>query len=298
VEEEGKFIIGEPMFASRDEDFQFLSATRCPEWISIEAFRVLDDSLHLWLGNKLRQGEYVPDSLVKDYAGSYALIFGRKSPRAIWDIAGDIIDGSVIDSHVWFALALGRAIRHPRDRSITRNQAVKWKEDLIKALERAAELAYNTPENHYDWIPSSQRSLAEIISPGLVNIDEKVPEDIKLIIKAYTPRPDQLLLQLKNDLESSRYDKGFYSSKVNGESALRVHFVRGLTCALLQQTGRPWRRLVAECASVVFCVDIAEREVIRLCKGLDPSEHHRIVSVDEIERFTDKEWWDKMDRDF
>jgi len=244
--------------------FKILKPEALPEWINIEAFALAESHLGTWvqISTYDRQIEWrlgVPESEEEAFRISKLVLgtnnlFKSLDMQYSWEKVKNIFVGDPVRGQAWFSMCLTQSFAHPRSNFKTRGEAKAQKKALLSTLEKALKLAHELPTN-----------LAVEWRNELVAIEENQGDPDAM------DRSDQekSLFNLIGALKSSEVKQGELPKSIHGKNSERLVFIRSLTSSFLRQTGRPYRKVVADAASAAFDCNLSETEIIRATKNIE-----------------------------
>lgn len=248
-----------------------------PEWVSDEALGVM----HWFRGLK---GSKEADRFYK--------LFKSLEMKESWKKVSKL-DSENFSGQVWFALSLYHAMPRDSDNAVGPKQAEKWKKDVLEWLEDKCPID-DKPVNLSTFHLQFNIELYKLLRSRKRN---PIPEDSP---KSATPWLYEALVAIRLAVENTEYDPGFHRKHINSPTANRGFFIRALTYAFFQQTGRPYREVVATAASIAYGGDVAVREVCRAtedlewksCPPLVPYHYHKYIQAGSVEElFINRKAW-------
>jgi len=256
--------------------FEILNPKNLPEWVNIEAFALVEHHLGMWLSindsdelqlmspvygfpvdHPERSGLWEPSNVelsrINDLALGSNKVFKSCDMKDSWEKVKKVFKGEPVKSQAWFSIHLLQSFLHPHVITKTRNEAQNQKAALLLALEKAQVLARELPTNlAVEW-----RNKTDTI--------EKEQGDCNPMFYSH---PEAKLTNLINALKESEIKQGMLSKSVHGKTASRLFFIRSLTSSFLKQTGKPYRKVVADAVSAAFDCNLSETEIIRATKNI------------------------------
>lgn len=231
-------------------------------------------------GSKEAQ-ENKTNQLVLRYKGFIACL--KNSGEYPWKKAARLFKNDSDQGQVWLAAAIYHSFYWPGitgEKPLTEREFEKWRKNLTGILHEAEKLIFNIPPNAYHWVYSFQD---DILSEFNKYSDQYPEESCRRIVSKWdidmgAPWAGYMIQLMRTTLENAENDPLFFRKHINREQSSRDYFVRSLTCAFLQEMGAPYRKVVAEISSAIFNCELSEREVVRISKGVEPSDHLEVVS--------------------
>lgn len=243
--------------AGMQEKLMFHKAEDLPDWlpacavVALEGYRIIFQDL------ALQDGPF--------YHEFKCLLFDAGA-EAIWRGIKDDFGEDWENESLWIATAIRCSFPGIMNRPQSPTSAKKWKDDLISALEKARDLAYETPDNYLEWVPRFNRAVTE-------HIRDYLPSELAdQVVEVHLPHPHNIFQKAIKALEESDFSQGPYSLKPESRYADRAYFVRSLSAFFSARYSQPRRRLVADLASLAFSCDLDEGQVRRLAKDLEAKE--------------------------
>lgn len=202
----------------------------------------------------------------------------KEADSKIWLKAEKLFPDHPDQGQVWLITAiynsfLWMGICGPK--VITESKFIEWKEELSKHLEKAAEMVYQMPPNAYGWERIMREETATLINNSTYSSTGKISQ---YEIMSGPPLAYELLKVINSSLQKTENDSFFYRKQINKSTAPRDYFMRSLTCAFLQETGKPYRSIVTEVTSAAFGCSLSVPEVVRATRDIDPKKSSIVVS--------------------
>tara|TARA_R110002074_G_scaffold113161_2_gene242196 strand:+ start:317 stop:1252 length:936 start_codon:yes stop_codon:yes gene_type:complete len=201
----------------------------------------------------------------------------KEADSKIWIKAEKLFSDYPEQGQVWLITAiynsfLWMGICGPK--VITQSKFIEWKEELSKHLEKAAEMIYQMPPNAYGWERIIRKETAALINNSTYTNARKISGSE---ITSGTPLAYELLKVINSSLQKTENDSFFFRKQINKSTAPRDYFMRSLTCAFLQETGKPYRSIVTEVTSAAFNCSLSVPEVVRATRDIDPEKSSIVV---------------------
>ena len=281
-----------------------------PDWLSDNALRVLFRHLNFWLVEWEGQPTKMPNTeedwkytnRVFSTLGPYMRCFRDEKMKYCWDKIETLSIKTMYEKQEWFAEALWGSLPRMHVNPKTRTEISTWKNQTLKALKSAGDKLKSTPLGMHAFINKFTRPSNEFLEKfphDFATCNDEFMEFSHFVMQLKATRKDSRLFDrfpdpstiidyciyvLKNTKHDDSYSK-FYGGNINGKDSKRGFFIRKLTCALLQDTGKPCRKLVAISTSVAFNFEISDLEnycrmIRRNTQNLDPDSYDRVVYQD------------------
>lgn len=262
-----------------------------PKWIHLEAFALLEEHLRMWvyigedneweiisphfgypIDHPTHGSSWEPSATEYTRITELALgcnkIFKSYDMRGSWEKVSRIFTNDPVKSQAWFSWHLLNAFINPHELVSTTAESQKSKNILLKHLKKAQEAAMNLPTPLVmEWTKELTSLENEQGDHGYV----------------FYPRPDGKINNLIDALERVEITDSIFPKSVHGVKSSRLFFMRSLTSAFINQTGKPYRRVVADAVSSAFDCSISESEVIRATKELPAESEVYMTCVDPEE---------------
>jgi len=271
--------------------FKILDPNKIPSWVSIEAAAIFEDELQ-WRLEINKDGEvcykYNPKSeseasrtSLKYYACKY--LCESLEMKYAWEKANAFFENNPNKGQLWFSKCLLNSLIDPNERIETNREIKSRKNAIIKHLEAVVSLTEEATGTLLQAWADENFQANKRISQGAYeyNMINKYPDrnlptktDRRNIRPFFPPFEIQVLI---DSLKNSNPPRGIYGRQTNGEKAPRLLFIRSLTCALLQETGKPYRKVVVQAASTAFQCSLSTPEIIKATSSLNPSVEQKIV---------------------
>ena len=190
---------------------------------------------------------------------------------------------SFMSKKEWLAHAILSSFPPIDEKQKTKGESIDWKAKTINALKNAKDYILDTPSGMNAWEKNFQ--YPSLDDPSYQKFfDKSVPSIFRKAVKegGYLPKPEYIIDFMISLISNTDYDVKFYGGNINGEHAKRTYFINSLTCALLQQTGKPCRRLVAITTSIAFDCTLSENDISKKARELNPNKHHPIADPGHI----------------
>lgn len=259
-------------------ELYFLKKSDFPVWVSEVALIALEHSVSTWLRHKdgdlleyLAKAKPTSSDNIEKKCSRYYRLFQSTQMKYCWKKASSLTPGD--SGQFLFSLMLWHSLPHIRAKTVTKTESEEWKGQLLGALIKARDKAYDTPDNMLGWLPLQRDSFDELVRGENPQLNEQ--RKCRLI----SPYPHTLLQMLIDSLQSTKYDPKYYGKHIHSATGDRQHFVRHLTALLIHYTGSPNRRMVADSASVAFDCNFEERDVIKATKDLPDDNHSMFESI-------------------
>lgn len=251
------------------DKFKIIRPSDFPEWVSLEALAVLE-----WTASCLKineDGEVACDLYpeprqcleAQEQYAQYLKCFKSPEMEYCWLKAKSLNVSHYSDGQFWLAQALSNSFPYVASRFLPKQAAEKWKSDLLGLLKKAKEQVDTTPQNMSPWFSHTNDLLRSKISNKLLNQQCNYEVENMSI-----PTSDEILDCMIQGLEKVEYDLIFSGKHVNSRTSNRNYFMNSLTCALYQDVGQPFRKLVTNATNAAFECSISEREVVRATEQL------------------------------
>lgn len=158
----------------------------------------------------------------------------------------------------------------------TPNEAIKWRETVLKQLEVLQGLVRNTPDQYMQWWGKFGEAEAERIT-GLQSafMIEQVSEEAlnnEGIEAALLPQ-DSIEAMIQSLLTTS-YKQGVTPLKPNSAYANRSYFVRSLS-ALIKPVTNDWPNIVCQLATGVFALDLKLDQVLTMAENIEADDQSK-----------------------
>lgn len=248
-----------------DTKLKFVNPCNYPQWVPKVALIVLEEKACIWAfqenGEIKPHLEFVDESYLKrisETLSRYVNCFKSGQMEYSWKKADSWAPGG--EGQLLFALMLWESLPYVRAKPVTKGEAESWKGQLLDTLTKAESSAYEISDNMMHWLPLWRKKFNSLVkdeNPSLAGDNDR---------EYLSPHPHELLRALIDSLQETHFDPLYYGKHIHSRTSDRQYFVRKLTSLVLEFTGEPNRRLVAETVSVAFECNYEEREVIKATK--------------------------------
>jgi len=258
--------------------FELYTPDDFPKWIEYSAIWACEYHSRLWFYDSRTQS-YDPDSKPKDPEQRRKAINTLRRPirclvslamKDTWLKISDLIyPGEADKSQAWFAKAIISSGVHPKSELMTKGDAAKWKKDAISKLAKAKDALNSMPDNYLDFFNNYRAVRLSCLQPSQMHDNDVSFSAMSWCLGTGVDHPIPVLEDALKALRETQFTPSFSGTHTIGESAERQFFVRSLTAAMIEKTGKKYRKIVAETTAAAFDCNITEREIIRLTKTLD-----------------------------
>jgi hypothetical protein len=271
--------------------FTLLNPNNLPKWVHLEAFALLEEYLRLWIyigddkewriispdfGYPIHHptygGNWEPTATeynrITELAVGCNKVFKSYDMRDSWEKVSRIFINDPVKSQAWFSWHLSNAFVNPHELVNSTAESQKSKSTLLRHLKKAQEAAMNLPT-----------SLVMEWTKELTSVENEQGNHGHV----FYPRPDGKIDNLITALERIEITDSIFPKSVHGTNSPRLFFMRSLTSAFISQTGKPYRKVVADAVSSAFDCSISEPEVVRATKGLPVESKVQMRAYQDLE---------------
>jgi hypothetical protein len=291
------FILGSlwGCYVNKDDFLShFLDKNEYPVWLPEQALDVLHKYLDIYFMSfgsrelEIPETEYEWEDFERkiDHLKPYIRCLKDKKMEYCWNKINEMEFISDYSKSEWLAHALWESLPHKCNNPSTKTQTEAWKRKTVNALKTAKELSQQTPMEMGHWLTKFNRPYKHF---------QSAIYDTPEIQRAFDMfggyfYPWHIIEIMMQCLENTDHNSLFYGGNISGENGRKIYFINSLTCALLQKTGKPCRKIVAISTSVAFNFKISNfenyyRMIRRTTKDIDPNEHLNVVDDMEQEPF-------------
>lgn len=270
--------------------FKILNPNKIPSWVCIEAVAIFEEEAQRWLDinddGEFKYQDNVVFYEVRQYERIYKLIIGSSNlyqsldMKNTWEKINSVFKEDPKKSQVWFSTCLVKSLPSPYANYMNPADLDKYRQKIINKLREVQELIENAPFNLINgWVKehSAEKKIIDekksinpyLYCPSLIINDEPITRCFD---------PEYEVAMLRDLLEKSTASFALTGKNTKGETADRQFFIKLLTLALLQQTGKPAREVVSSSANAVFGCDLSTPEIIRATKDLDLAIEPLVIS--------------------